>query len=144
MENYYTLFEKCLSNTGTTVTYCNRILRDIVPSSNINLERANRFSKFSTISENSLNMIGDDLVNIKLVSSVISFTNDDAKYYLDSILSLLKNTMYLDHYKITIDEKNDSLIAIMKATDNEKKSEIYELFDEFPKFLSSRVLTYLS
>ena len=144
MENYYTLFEKCLLNTGTTVTYCSRMLRDIAPSSMIEFEKVKNFSRFSVVSDYSLKIINDELVNIKLISEIPSYTNDDAKIYLDSILNLLKDSMYLDHYKITFDEKNDSLIAIMKAVDNEKKSEIYELFDEFPKSLNSRILTYLS
>lgn len=144
MENYYTLFEKCLLNTGTTVTYCSRMLRDIAPSSMIEFEKVKNFSRFSVVSDYSLKIINDELVNIKLISEIPSYTNDDAKIYLDSILNLLKDSMYLEHYKITFDEKNDSLIAIMKAVDNEKKSEIYELFDEFPKSLNSRILTYLS
>lgn len=144
MENYYTLFEKCLLNTGTTVTYCSRMLRDIAPSSMIEFEEVKNFSRFSVVSDYSLKIINDELVNIKLISEIPSYTNDDAKIYLDSILNLLKDSMYLEHYKITLDEKNDSLIAIMKAVDNEKKSEIYELFDEFPKSLNSRILTYLS
>lgn len=144
MENYYTLFEKCLLNTGTTVTYCSRMLRDIAPSSMIEFEKVKNFSRFSVVSDYSLKIINDELVNIKLISEIPSYTNDDAKIYLDSILNLLKDSMYLEHYKITLDEKNDSLIAIMKAVDNEKKSEIYELFDEFPKSLNSRILTYLS
>lgn len=144
MENYYTLFEKCLLNTGTTVTYCSRMLRDIAPSSMIEFEEVKNFSRFSVVSDYSLKIINDELVNIKLISEIPSYTNDDAKIYLDSILNLLKDSMYLEHYKITLDEKNDSLIAIMKAVNNEKKSEIYELFDEFPKSLNSRILTYLS
>jgi hypothetical protein len=120
------------------------MLRDIAPSSMIEFEEVKNFSRFSVVSDYSLKIINDELVNIKLISEIPSYTNDDAKIYLDSILNLLKDSMYLEHYKITLDEKNDSLIAIMKAVDNEKKSEIYELFDEFPKSLNSRILTYLS
>lgn len=144
MNNYYNLFERCLQNEGTTTTYCSKILKNIIPNEKIEFESVTKFSTLSTITEKSLNLINYDLVNIKILSKISSFNNDDARYYLDSILHLLEKSEYLNDYKITFDNKNDSLIAIMHATDEEKKSEIYELFNEFPKSLNSRVLAYLS
>lgn len=144
MNNYYNLFEKCLQSDGTTATYCSRILKNIIPNEKVEFENVNKFSTLSTITEKSLNLINDDLINIKVLSKVTSFNNDDAKYYLHSILNLLEESKYLKDYKITSDDKNDSLVAIMHAMDDQKKSEIYELFNEFPKSLNSRVLAYLS
>ena len=140
MKNYYDLFDQCLQNQGTNVTYCSKILNDIVPVKQFGMNSLREITNISITS----NLNESEFSNLKIVNNIASFTNDDAKYYLNSLLEILHDASYLEEYSVTLSEANDSLVAIMKASNNEKKTEIYELFGELPKSFNSRVLAYLS
>lgn len=144
MKNYYDFFEKCLQSSGTNMTYCSKMANDIVPSKKYQMNTLQVMSNLSITSNLSIKQSEGDFNNWKVVSRSMSFTNDDARYYLDALLNILEEAHYLETYSITLSETNDSLVAIMKASDNNKKAEIYELFGDLPKAFNSRVLAYLS
>jgi|GEM_PF-6615346 len=144
MKNYYDFFEKCLQSSGTNMTYCSKMANDIVPSRKYRMNNLQEISNLSITSNLSIKQSEGDFNNWKVVSRLTSFTNDDARYYLDALLNILEEAHYLETYSVTLSETNDSLVAIMKASDNNKKAEIYELFGDLPKAFNSRVLAYLS
>ena len=50
---------------------------------------------------------------------------------------------YVKDYNITLSDTDDSLVTIMEALNEDKKSELYDIFDELPVSFNSRVLAYL-
>lgn len=144
MKNYYDFFEKCLQNSGTNMTYCSKMANDIVPSKKYGMHDLQEMTNFSITSNLNLKQSEGDFSNWKVVNKLTSFTNDDAKYYLYSLLDILHEAHYIEKCDITLNEASDSWVAVIKAMDEEKKSEIYELFGDLPKSFNSRVLTYLS
>lgn len=142
MKNYYNFFEKCLQHSGTNMTYCSKMANDIVPSKKYGMHSLQEMTNFSITSN--LKQSEGDFSNWKVVNKFTSFTNDDAKYYLHSLLDILQEAHYIEEYDVSLNEASDSWVAVMKATGKEKKSEIYELFGDLPKSFNSRVVAYLS
>ena len=58
-------------------------------------------------------------------------------------MEILKDANYVKDYNITLSDTDDSLVTIMEALNEDKKSELYDIFDELPVSFNSRVLAYL-
>lgn len=144
MKDYYDFFEKCLQTAGTNVTYCSKMANHIIPSKKFGMQNFYKTINFPITSNLNIKQSEGDFSNWKIVDRMTSFTNDDAKNYLNSLLIILHDAHYIENYDVTLNEESDSWVAVMKATDEDKKSEIYELFSDLPKSFNSRVLAYLS
>ena len=144
MKNYYELFEKCIQSNGTNHTYCSKMLKNIIPTKNYEMMRLEEITNISITSNLTIKPSEGEFNSWKIIDKNLSFTNDDAKFYLNSLIEILCEAKYIKGYDLTFNDTDDSLVAFMETTDLEKKIEIYELFNDLPKAFNSRVVTYLS
>jgi hypothetical protein len=144
MNNLYELFEKCMLSTDGTATFCSKMINNVVPNNKFNMIDFNGVSNLSNSSNLNIKTVENEFTELKLVDNYISYTNDDAKLYLVSLLQILKDEDYLDMYKVESNKEHDSWTAIIHSVNDEKKSVIHEIFDELPKSFNSRISAYLS
>lgn len=144
MNNLYELFDKCMLSTDGTATFCSKMINTIIPDTKFNMIDFNGDSALSNASNLNINALNNDFSELKLIDNYISYTNDDAKLYLDSLLQILKDANYLDNYTVESNKADDSWDAIIHSVDKEKKSVIHGIFDELPKSFNSRISAYLS
>lgn len=145
MNNVYELFDRCIQSMGTTkASYCSKALNDIIPSEKYVINEINSLSNLVIQSSLDFEINNDEYTEWKIIDNNKSFTNDDASVYLRTLMNLFMEAKYLKNYEITLNDTNDSLVAIMETVDNDKKSELYDVFSELPKAFNSRVMAYLS
>ena len=143
MYNIYELFEKCIQSVGTTSSYCSKAINDIIHSKKFQISNVNIIHNLNIKSTFDLEINHCELSDWKIVNYYEIFTNDDASKYLKSLMEILKDANYVKDYNITLSDTDDSLVTIMEALNEDKKSELYDIFDELPVSFNSRVLAYL-
>ena len=143
MYNIYELFEKCIQSVGTTSSYCSKAINDIIPSKKFQISNVNIIHNLNIKSTFDLEINHCELSDWKIVNYYEIFTNDDASKYLKSLMEILKDANYVKDYNITLSDTDDSLVTIMESLNEDKKSELYDIFDELPVSFNSRVLAYL-
>jgi hypothetical protein len=136
--------EKCMLVHGTTATACMEIASHIVPNKNYkyeNLEGKDLHNDYW-----SMNRINDysSFTNLAIDDRSMTFTNDDAQYYIKKLIHSLETQDYINHSQLGFDHQNKSLVAVLEAKDQEKKEVLYDFFSNLPESFNSRVLTYIS
>lgn len=144
MNNYYDFFEQCMQSQGTNMTYCSKMANNIIPSKKYAMHSLHEMARFSITSNLSLKESEGEVSSWKVLDGMTTFTNDDAKYYLSSLLEILYEANYISEYDLEKNESNDYWVTVIKAIDEDKKSEIYNLFGSLSTSFNSRVLAYLS